>query len=89
MTLLFEVLRILVSIIELSILFRIILSFLNIREAGILPKLINEITEPVLSPARELLGKLGLDRGMFDFSPILAIFFLRLLLMIAAEILLK
>lgn len=89
MTLLFEVLRILVSIIELSILFRIILSFLNIREAGILPKLINEITEPVLSPARELLGKLGLDRGMFDFSPILAIFFLRLLLMIAAKILLK
>lgn len=89
MTLIFEVLRILVSIIELSILFRIILSFLNIREAGILPKLINEITEPVLSPARELLGKLGLDRGMFDFSPILAIFFLRLLLMIAAKILLK
>ncbi len=42
-------------------------------------RVIYELTEPILHPARELIYKLGIDTGMFDFSPVLAIFALRLI----------
>lgn len=85
--LIYESLRILVTIIEFAILVRIVLSLLNIRNMGVFHKLVYEITEPVLGPSRNLIAKLGLNTGMFDFSPILAIFILKMFLILAAKIL--
>jgi len=85
---LYRAIGILINLIELLIVVRIVLSFLNIRGKGLLTGIVNELTEPVLGPARDLIYKLGIDTGMFDFSPLLAIIFLRVIQYLAARILL-
>ena len=65
-------------IIEMAILVRIILSFFRIDPYNPIVRIVYELTEPVLHPAREIIYKLGIDTGMFDFSPLLAIFLLRI-----------
>ena len=74
-----ESVRILLNALETLIFIRIIFSFLNIGRANVLTNLVYELTEPVLSPARSLIEKIGIRTGMFDFSPILAVLFLRIL----------
>lgn len=88
MLLLYRSIEILINLIEMLIVVRILFSFLNIRSENLLIRLVYEITEPVLSPARELLAKLRINTGMLDFSPLLAILFLRIALSIATRILL-
>ncbi len=63
-------------IIEMAILVRIIFSFFRIGPYNPIVRIVYELTEPVLHPAREIIYKLGIDTGMFDFSPLLAIFLL-------------
>lgn len=79
-------LRILVNLIEFLILVRIILSIINIRLDNFLGEIIVNLTEPVLSPARNLIRKLNINTGFFDFSPLLAILFLRVFLSIVQRI---
>lgn len=78
MILLYRSIIYLLEILELLIFIRIILSFLNIRN-NLLSNLVYELTEPVLGPARSLIEKIGIRTGMFDFSPILAVLFLRII----------
>lgn len=66
-------------IIELLIFIRIIFSFLRIGSYNPIARVVYELTEPVLHPAREIIYKLGIDTGMFDFSPLLAVFLLRII----------
>lgn len=77
MVLLYESVTILFQAIELLIVVRILLSILNIRQHNLITSLVYEITEPILGPARNLIEKLGIRTGMFDFAPLLAILFLR------------
>lgn len=79
MILLYSSIIYLLEIIEILILVRIIFSFLNIGKTNKLTSLVYELTEPVLGPARSLIEKIGVRTGMFDFSPILAVLFLRLI----------
>ena len=79
MVLLYEALIILLRSLETLIFVRIVFSFLNIGKTNILTSLVYELTEPVLGPARALIQKLGIKTGMFDFSPILAVLFLRII----------
>lgn len=72
-------LTILLNIIELFILIRIILSWLPISRQNPIIGFVYEMTEPILGPCRELLFRIGLNRGMIDFSPIVAALFLRIL----------
>ncbi|NLK42824.1 MAG: YggT family protein [Tissierellia bacterium] len=88
MALLYRSISILIYLIEILIVARIIISFLNIGNRSPLFTLVYELTEPVLGPARELIYKLGINTGMFDFSPLLGILFLRIIDMIARNILL-
>lgn len=74
-----ESIRILLNALETLIFIRIIFSFLNIGRSNVLTNLVYELTEPVLSPARALIEKTGIRTGMFDFSPIVAVLFLRIL----------
>lgn len=75
----YRALEILFNLIEILIIVRIFMSFLNLNTNSFIGKFVFELTEPVLAPAREILSRLGLNRGMFDFSPILAMLFLRIL----------
>ncbi|WP_353096753.1 YggT family protein [Tissierella praeacuta] len=88
MILLYKSIEILINLIEMLILVRIVLSFLNIHSDNIFTRIIYELTEPVLGPARELIASLRINTGMFDFSPLLAIIFLRIIYSIAGRILL-
>ncbi len=38
------------------------------------------MTEPILGPIRELIYKLGIDTGMFDFSPLIAVLLFQIIL---------
>lgn len=70
--------RILFDLIEILIIIRIFMNIFRISMDNIFGKVILELTEPIMSPARALLDKLGLGRGFIDFSPWVAIIFLRL-----------
>ncbi|MDR7856406.1 YggT family protein [Tissierella sp.] len=88
MTLLYKSISILINLIEILIVVRIVFSFLNIRRSTIFTSFVYQMTEPVLVPAQALLAKLKINTGMIDFSPMLAILFLRFANEIFARILL-
>lgn len=70
----------LLRIIYYLILIRAILSFFPTLKTSNISYFIYQMTEPVLAPCRAILDKLGLGMGMFDFSPILAIILLNLMI---------
>lgn len=78
MTILIKALNILFNLIETFIFIRIILSYLPIDMNNLFGKFIYNMTEPILGPCRGLIDKLGFSMGFLDFSPLLAILFLRL-----------
>lgn len=84
--LLYRSLIYLVNLIEILILIRIVMSFVNFNGNNAIGHFIYELTEPILAPARALIAKLGIDTGMFDFSPIVAMLFLRIILNLARSI---
>ncbi|NMB27601.1 MAG: YggT family protein [Tissierellia bacterium] len=84
---LYRAINILFNIIETLIFIRIILSFLNIGPYNPIGRFVYELTEPILGPARELIYKLGINTGMFDFSPLLAILILRIISRVLRNIL--
>ena len=76
-----------VYVVELLILVRIIMSFLIRDPYNQIYRFVHQVTEPILAPFRNLIDKLGINTGMFDFSPILAIFALRILAFLLTSIL--
>lgn len=84
----YRALGMLINLIEFLILARILLSLFNIRMNNIVGEFIGSMTEPILSPARRLLAKLNVNTGMLDFSPIVAILFLRIFYNVIGRILL-
>lgn len=76
-------------IIELLIFARIIFSFLNIGPYNALGRIIYELTEPILAPARELIYRIGIDTGMLDFSPIIGVLMLRIISKVIKNILFR
>ncbi|NLV75722.1 MAG: YggT family protein [Tissierellia bacterium] len=80
MVTLYRAISILFDIIEFLILVRIIFSFLRIGPYNPVGRFIFEMTEPILGPIRELIYKLGIDTGMFDFSPLIAVLLFQIIL---------
>ncbi|SDK42148.1 YggT family protein [Natronincola ferrireducens] len=62
----------LARLINVFILIRVLFSWINPNPHSSLVQFIYGVTEPILSPVRNLIYKLGYT-GMIDFSPILAI----------------
>lgn len=58
------------DIIELLILARIIISYIPNLKGSQINEVVYQLTEPILHPVRELLVKIGLNKGMIDFAPI-------------------
>lgn len=68
-----------VEVIQLLILARIVLSFIIRDPHNPIYRVVFQITEPIMAPFRMLIKKLGLNTGMFDFSPLLAMISLQIL----------
>lgn len=83
---LYNSLRIFVNFIEFLIIIRIFMSLLRVNMNNIIGQFVYTITEPLLGFARNIISKLGINTGMFDFSPILGIFILRLVLTIVRSV---
>ncbi|MDW7667514.1 MAG: YggT family protein, partial [Bacillota bacterium] len=58
---------------------RIILSYLRNMVSPKIYNVLFQLTEPILYPIRELLYKIGLNKGMIDFSPIVAFLLMNIL----------
>ncbi|MFO7887533.1 MAG: YggT family protein [Eubacteriales bacterium] len=67
------------NLIEILILARIILSYLRNIVSPKIYNILFQLTEPILYPIRELLYKIGLNKGMIDFSPIVAFLLMNVL----------
>ncbi|HLR21347.1 MAG TPA: YggT family protein [Tissierellaceae bacterium] len=76
----------LINLIEILIVVRILMSFLSIDPNNSIVRFIYELTEPVLDPARKLIAKLGINTGMFNFSPLIAIFGMRIIYSVIGNI---
>lgn len=77
------------NILEILVVARVFMSLFRISLDNTIGKIISDLTDPVIIPAKLLLSKLGLDRGMIDFSPIVSILLLRLVYSIVMRILLQ
>jgi YggT family protein len=73
--LLISFLNLLIPILELAIFGRIIMSWIDPSGQYSISRIIREITEPIIGPIRKLLPAVG----MFDFSPLIALFLLNIL----------
>ena len=72
-------LEILFEFLEILIIVRVFMGIFRVNMDNFIGRIIYELTEPILSPAKAILNKLGLDRGMIDFSPWIAIILLRII----------
>jgi YggT family protein len=68
------------TVIEFLILARIILSWVSPGMGSPVVRFIINITEPVLAPFRRLLERSPIGGGLFDFSPVIAILVIRMLI---------
>ena len=62
-----------VRVLNMLILARVLMSWFVRDLSNPIARFIYQITEPILSPFRELLKKLGIGGSMLDFSPIVAL----------------
>ncbi|MBS3994602.1 MAG: YggT family protein [Alkaliphilus sp.] len=66
------------AVIDFLILARIILSWINPNPNSTVTKILYQLTEPILSPFRNLLHRFGLV-GAIDFSPFIAVIALNII----------
>ena len=74
--LLLNVVRFILLGLELAVLARVLISFVNPAGRGAIAGFIISTTEPLLAPVRRLLPR----TGMFDFSPLIVVLILGALL---------
>lgn len=87
MTVLLRSIEMFFELLEILIIIRVFMSIFRVSMENPVGRIIYELTEPILGPAHTLLDKLGLNRGMIDFSPWIAIILLRLIYSLVLRIL--
>ncbi len=75
MTFLFSFIRILAEVLTMAILIRVILSWFSSGPTNMLTNLLYQVTEPILTPLRRIIPRVG----VFDFTPMVAIILLQLI----------
>ena len=73
--------RILVTILQIAIIGRAVLSWFPVSPTSPLVSILNEITEPVLAPLRRVVPRIG----MIDITPMVAIFVLYIIQSVAVN----
>ncbi|KGG79564.1 hypothetical protein Y919_11255 [Caloranaerobacter azorensis H53214] len=76
-----------INLLETLILVRVFMSYIIRDLNNPVFNFVYQVTEPILSPFRDLMDKLGINTGMIDFSPLLAFVFLDLISYILRAIL--
>ncbi|MGE5371814.1 MAG: YggT family protein [Solirubrobacterales bacterium] len=80
---LFTIVELAFSVVYITVMIRLFLSFIDHDPYHPMIKLIYQISEPILAPFR----KLPVQMGMFDFSPVLALLALSILQQVVYSIL--
>ncbi|RBP39190.1 YggT family protein [Garciella nitratireducens] len=68
------------ELIYFLIFIRVILSWIRLNSSNKFIMMIYNLTEPILEPFRKLLDRFNIGGGMIDFSPIVAIFIIQLII---------
>lgn len=79
MTIFIRSIQLLLQLLEILIIARVFMNIFRVSTDNIIGKTINDLTEPIVGPSKALLDKIGLGRGMIDFSPWVAILIIRFL----------
>lgn len=74
-----EAIRIFFDLLEVLIIVRLFMSIFRISFSNPIGNIVYQLTEPIVTPARTIMNKFGLNRLMIDFSPWIAILLLRLI----------
>lgn len=81
--LLYKALNIILTIVEVLIFVRVIISWLPISRDNPLIVVLYQLTEPILGPIRNIIQKSAIGANlMFDFSPIVAWLLIRVIRML-------
>jgi len=81
--LLYKALNIILTIVEVLIFVRVIVSWLPISRDNPLIVVLYQLTEPILGPIRNIIQKSAIGANlMFDFSPIVAWLLIRVIRML-------
>lgn len=81
--LIYRFISILSDVLYVSLIGRVVLSWLNVSPESPIAKIIEQITEPVLLPIRRIMPRVG----MLDFSPMVAILLITIIVRVARWIL--
>ncbi len=76
----YKILSLLFRVIYILLTASVLFSWLNIGTNTFIGRFVYEITEPILYPIRKLLYKIGIGRGMLDFSVVAAILLMEIIL---------
>jgi YggT family protein len=76
MSLLFSFIRILCEVLTIAIILRAILSWFSPRPTNMPAIILYRVTEPMLAPLRRIIPR----AGMIDFTPLVAIILLQLII---------
>jgi YggT family protein len=77
--------RIIIELLNLAILARVLISWLNLSPYHPVVQVLNRVTEPILAPIRRIVP----PAGMMDLSPIVAIILLEVIGRILTSLLLS
>lgn len=80
------VLMYLVNVIQFLVLGRVIMSWISQDYRNPLVRFFYQTTEPIIGPIRDVMNKLNLGGGMFDFSPLIAILLLNIIASFVARL---
>ena len=75
MTFLLNFLELLAEVLTLAILIRVIMSWFSQGSTNMLTNMIYQVTEPILSPLRRVIPKVG----ALDFTPVVAVILLQVI----------
>lgn len=74
-----DALEIFFYLLEILIVVRVFMNIFRISFSNPLGNIVYQLTEPIITPARSIVRKTGLNRLMIDFSPWIALLLLRLI----------
>lgn len=82
MSIFFRFLEYLLQILSFAILARVIVSWISPNMDNPIMRVLYEVTEPVLSPLRQFIPRLG----MFDITPVIALILIQLLQQLVVQL---
>lgn len=74
-----ETIRRFFNLLEILIIIRVFMSIFRLSFSNPIGRIVYQLTEPIIAPARSIINMLGLNKLMIDFSPWIALLILRLI----------